>query len=78
MGHDPEEFMANIAYRIAYGYARREAERRRVGPNVTGRDEGALLRRMVEEATREAGDGARVDAIREGVEDALAGRRPRW
>ncbi len=57
-----------------------------VGALVMLRDSGSLSPREapivaailaeagVEDATREAGDGARVDAIREGIEDALAGR----
>jgi hypothetical protein len=62
---------------IAYGHARRAIERERIGPNAPGRDPREMLRRMIEQVGREC-EHRDMEAIEEGVKDAVEGRQPRW
>lgn len=78
-GFDGEEMAANLTYRIAYGEAHRIVEVRKGSLN-DGRD---FARKVGTEARELAEDiahrlGVEPDAIMDAVEDALAGRRPRW
>jgi hypothetical protein len=70
-GFDGDELMANVTYRVAYGEACRIVE-------VLGRHSGHGLE--AEAMARDIGRrlGVEPAAIVEAVEDALAGRRPRW
>jgi hypothetical protein len=70
---DPETFPVDVAYRIAYGDACRAMENLRLmQPELRTTDElDRLKARLLDEAP------ARGPA-REAVEDAVAGRRPRW
>jgi hypothetical protein len=84
--HDADDehgFGMNLVYRGAYGLAWREVERSRYSRDqVHGKDPAAELARMGERVTRELGktDARReaLEAIAEGVKDAVEGRQPRW
>jgi hypothetical protein len=79
---DREQFARNLLYRIAYGDADRWSEIRRYDhaygkePARSDRTRGEL----VEAVVRRLGtvDAEDLEAIEEGVEDALEGRLPRW
>lgn len=76
---DDQEFVANITYRIAYGEAARIVEVR--GRNFAhGRDRVNEVRIEAQALARDIAGrmGVEPAAIVEAVEDALAGRRPRW
>jgi hypothetical protein len=82
-GDDEHGFGLNLVYRGAYGLAWREVERSRYSRDqVYGKDPAAELARMVERVTHELGklDAGReaMEAIAEGVKDAVEGRQPRW
>jgi hypothetical protein len=72
--------MLCIRYRIAYGEAARLAEMARFD-HSWGRDFAARVEnqgeRILAEVLRRIGDHY-LDVVKEGVEDALEGRRPRW
>ena len=76
---DGDELTANILYRIAYGEAYRIAESRDRS-FASGRDRVRDVRLEAEAMARDIGRrlGVEPAAIVEAVEDALAGRRPRW
>ena len=78
-GLDGDALTANVLYRLAYGEAHRVAESRDRS-FASGRDR---VRDVRLEALSLARDivgrlGVEPAAIVEAVEDALAGRRPRW
>src|SRR3954468_9977046 len=78
-GLDGEEFTSNLVYRAAYGEAYRVAESRDRS-FASGRDRVRDVRLEAEAMARDIGRrlGVEPAAIVEAVEDALAGRRPRW
>jgi hypothetical protein len=67
--------MACIRYRIAYGEASRLIEMSRYD-HAWGRDFAARVDGRAE-VIRRISD-RNLEVVKEGVEDALAGRRPRW
>jgi hypothetical protein len=77
---DPTDPSCCLRYRIAYGEASRLIEMSRFD-HAWGRDFAAGVDSRVEsilaEVIRRIGDDD-LDVAKEGVEDALAGRRPRW
>jgi hypothetical protein len=76
---DGDALTANVTYRIAYGEAYRVAESRDRG-FARGRDRVRDVHLEARELARDIGGrlGVEPAAILEAVEDALAGRRPRW
>jgi hypothetical protein len=90
--HDPnpphedadDAFAESVVYRSAYGLASRLAEAKRFGlspgrhqrSRAGGGDAAAILA----DVARQLGHDpeAPPPAVRDGVDDALAGRRPRW
>jgi hypothetical protein len=72
--------MSCIRYRIAYGEAARLPEMARYD-HAWGRDFATRIENQGEKILAEVisriGDHD-LDVVREGVEDALAGRRPKW
>jgi hypothetical protein len=72
--------MSSIRYRIAYGEASRLIEMSRYD-HAWGRDFAAKVDSRAEailaEVIRRIGDRD-LEVVKEGVEDALAGRPPRW
>jgi hypothetical protein len=72
--------MSCIRYRIAYGEASRLIEMSRYD-HAWGRDFAARVDSRAEailaEVIRRIGD-RNLEVVKEGVEDALAARRPRW
>jgi hypothetical protein len=76
---DGDELTANVLYRLAYGEAARIAESRDRS-FAAGRDRVRDVRLEAEAMARDIGGrlGVEPAAIVEAVEDALAGRRPRW
>jgi hypothetical protein len=76
---DGDELTANILYRTAYGEAYRIAESRDRS-FASGRDRVRDVRLEAAELARDIGGrlGVEPAAIVEAVEDALAGRRPKW
>ena len=77
---DSTDPMSYIRYRIAYGEAARLAEMARFD-HSWGRDFAARVEnkgeRILAEVLRRIGDHD-LEAVKEGIEDALAGRRPKW
>jgi hypothetical protein len=77
---DSTDPMSCIRYRIAYGEAARLIEMARYD-HAWGRDFAARIEsggeKTLAEVLRRIGDRD-LEAIKEGVEDALAGRRPKW
>jgi hypothetical protein len=77
---DPTDATTCIRYRIAYGEASRLIEMSRFD-HAWGRDFAARVESRAEtilaEVIRRIGDHD-LDVVKEGVEDAMAGRRPRW
>ncbi len=77
---DPDELDGNVTYRIAYGLAARLTEAKRYDMQGS-RDRlnpaagGSAAAILAEVARRMA---VPPESIREAVEDALAGRTPRW
>jgi hypothetical protein len=70
------DWTEGIPYRMAYAVAHDWRERRPV--NDAGRDPSAAeIASLVAEARR-LGEQVGEDLIREAIDDALAGRRPRW
>ena len=76
---DGDELAANVTYRLAYGEAHRVAESRDRS-FASGRDRVRDVRLEAEAMARDLGRrlGVEPAAIVEAVEDALAGRKPRW
>jgi hypothetical protein len=81
---DGQEWTDSIRYRIAYGKAHDLAEARRYDMQ-TGRDRnhpaaGGPIETIIAEVCRALGiaDERTRAIVREGVEDALEGRRPKW
>lgn len=74
---DADDFARMTVYRRAYGLAKARLDR---GMGVDGRDHRAALDRLVRDVSAERGDsaGQTLDQIRQGVEDAVEGRRPAW
>jgi hypothetical protein len=79
-----EDFTERILYRLAYGLAADLAEIRRFDhgwgrafASGVGSDSGAILAEVLERLAA-AEQGTAAEVVREAVEDALAGRRPRW
>ena len=85
---DLDDWPACVLYRRAYELARRIAGARHefgIRPGREGKSPaaGGPFAAVLAEVARELGremdlDPAAGGIIREGVEDALAGRRPRW
>jgi len=85
---DPDDWPAHVLYRSAYGLAVRLAGARTEFGSHPGREAhspaaGGPFAAVLAEVARELGRGADPDPaagpiIRDGVVDALAGRRPRW
>jgi hypothetical protein len=77
---DSTDPMSCIRYRIAYGEAARLAEMARFD-HSWGRDFAVRIdnhgEKILVEVLRRIGDHD-LDVVREGVEDALAGRPPMW
>jgi hypothetical protein len=77
-GDDGDEFVAGIHYSEAYSLASELAEARRFDMQ-TGRFRNHPAAGKPEairaEVLRRLGDS---EEVREGIDDALAGRRPRW
>jgi hypothetical protein len=77
---DSTEPMSCIRYRVAYGEAALLIEMSRYD-HSWGRDFAARVEnqggKILAEVIKRIGDHA-LDVVKEGVEDALAGRRPRW
>jgi hypothetical protein len=77
---DSTDPMSCIRYRIAYGEAARLVEVARYD-QTWGRDFAARIEnqgeKILAEVIRRIGDRD-LDAVKEGVEDALAGRGPKW
>ena len=72
-----DEILPSILYRLAYGTAYRLVEQRRGSELASERqriDEAAVLA----EVARRLGKPVEDEAVREGVADAVAGRRPKW
>jgi hypothetical protein len=78
-GPDGDELAANVRYRLACGEAYRVAESRGCS-FAHGRDRARDVRLEAQAMARDIGGriGVEPAAIVEAVEDALAGRRPRW
>jgi hypothetical protein len=76
---DGDEFTSNLVYRAAYGEAARIAESRDRS-FAHSRDRVRDVRLEAEAMARDIGGrlGVEPAAIVGAVEDALAGRRPRW
>jgi hypothetical protein len=75
-GSDP--WTANIRYRIAYGLAADLALEHRQG-NAWREDPGHILGLVAREMSKSGPlDGEAMEVVREGVADAVAGRKPRW
>ena len=76
---DGETLTANVLYRSAYGEAYRIAESRDRS-FASGRDRVRDVRLEALALARDIGRrlGVEPGAIVDAVEDALAGRRPRW
>jgi hypothetical protein len=76
---DGDELTANVNYRLAFGEAHRVAEGRDRS-FAAGRDRVCDVRIEAAALARDIGRrlGVEPAAIVEAVEDALAGRRPRW
>jgi hypothetical protein len=75
-----EGFAENVLYRLSYGLAWRLAEAEGHGSALKGRARsnpaaGGSPARIMAEVVGRYGDSPDV---REGVADALSGRRPRW
>ena len=68
---------ANLLYRGAYGLACRLLDGRRTS-FAHGKETRWASVPILEEVLRQLGEGKDPEVIREGVEDALQGRRPRW
>jgi hypothetical protein len=64
---DLEQYTRNLAYRIGYGAAWRWSEIRTQDELV-----GVIIRRIGVLDTED------LEAIREGINDAIAGRQPSW
>jgi len=85
---DPDDWLACVLYRRAYELARRLSGARHEFGSHPGREAkspaaGGPFAAVLAEVVRELGRGRDPDPaagaiLREGVEDALAGRRPRW
>jgi hypothetical protein len=77
---DSTDPMSCIRYRIAYGEADRLIEMARYD-HAWGRDFAARVEnqgeKILAEVLRRMGDHD-VDVVKEGVKDALEGRRPKW
>lgn len=72
-----------VLYRMAYGLAADLAEAkldRLPGRHVANRAAGGTAETILAEVLRQlrVDDQAGRELVREGVEDALAGRRPQW
>ena len=77
------DFETAVTYRMAYGLAHalaEGAEQNHPGRHRSNAAAGGTAGVILAEVVRRLGGGQGTDAdvIREGVEDALAGRRPRW
>ena len=76
------DFEQGVLYRMAYGLAYRLHEADKY--NSHGRDRanpaaGGTAERILTEVIRQLNvEGEGLELVREGVEDALAGRRPQW
>jgi hypothetical protein len=77
---DSNDPMSCIRYRIAYGEAAQLVEMAKYD-HAWGRDFAARIEnqgeKILAEVLRRIGDRD-LEAVKEGVEDALAGRRPKW
>lgn len=74
---DDDDWPRNLAYRMAFGLARRRIEED--GMRLARPDPNRLLKRLLEQVEREMrGDHRAREAIADGVADAVAGRQPRW
>jgi hypothetical protein len=77
---DSTDHMSCIRYRIAYGEAARLIEMARYD-HTWGRDFAARTEnhseKILDEVISRIGNH-HLDVVKEGVEDALEGRRPKW
>jgi hypothetical protein len=83
MDTDDDDDIVGVYYRTAHALKRSAMERdRREGTSPTGLDPMEKLRRMRSQVSRDFGgtDAARMifEAIDQAVDDAEAGRSPRW
>lgn len=67
----------DLLYRSAYGLACRLVDGRRTS-FADGQEVSRNSAPILAEVVRQLGDGKDLETIREAVEDALAGRQPRW
>ena len=68
----------NLLYRRAYGLACRLIDARRTSFADGSREVRFKSAPIPEEVLRQIGETDNPETVRDGVEDAMAGKRPRW